>query len=60
MKSATLDRSAAEAAARIVPPPAQPPEAVSLKPREVRKVAETIETGDYRAILCCSIEKTSD
>lgn len=60
MKIATLDRTTTEPATKGVPPPLVLPGGPPRSPREVRKIAETLETGEYRAILCCSIEKTSD
>jgi len=60
MKSATLDRTTTEPVTKEVPPPLVLPGGPPLSPREVLKVAETLETSEYRAILCCSIEKSSD
>lgn len=60
MKGATLDSAPTESATRGVPPVVELPSGAPLRPREVRKVAETLETSEYRAILCCSIEKSPD
>jgi hypothetical protein len=60
MKSAMLDETATEPVTKGAPLPLVIPGGPPRSPRDLRKVAETIETSEYRAILCCSIGKSSD
>ena len=59
MKSSMLDRSLEHPVAKGAMPSVQTPGETALRAPEVRNVVETVETHEYRAILCCSIEKTS-